>query len=193
MRLPATTRAALAATAAALLVMLPPARPAFAHDRLLSTDPADGASVTTPVTAVTLTFNEPVKSKFSTIVVTGADGASHAQGAPRGVDATLIQAVSALPPGPVRVAWRAVSADGHPIQGQFTFTNAAPAPTSAAASPSPTTAGAIATASSPVAARPAAGGRDSSTAVWWIVAAVVLVPAAGGGWLWSRRRRAAGG
>ncbi|MEV8514219.1 copper resistance CopC family protein [Dactylosporangium sp. NPDC051484] len=198
MRLPATPRAALAATAAALLVILLPAQPAWAHERLVSTDPADGASVTTPITEVTLTFNAPVKSRFSTVVVTGADGAGHAQGAPRAVDSTLIQAVGALPPGPVRVAWRTVSADGHPIEGQFTFTNAAPPPASAAASPSPATtgsaAGSAAAAPSPAADQPASSGQDSpATAWWWIVAAVVLVPAAAGGWLWSRRRRAAGG
>ncbi|MER7006528.1 copper resistance CopC family protein [Dactylosporangium sp. NPDC000555] len=199
MRLPATARAALAATAAALLVTLLPARPAWAHERLLSSDPADGASVTTPVTAVTLTFNAPVKSRFSTVVVTGADGAGHAQGAPRAVDATLVQAVGALPPGTVRVAWRTVSADGHPIEGQFTFTNAAPPPASAAASPSPAaaesaTAASSTGASSTAADPPASGGQDSpAPAWWWIVAAVVLVPAAAGGWLWSRRRRGAGG
>ncbi|WP_432826616.1 copper resistance CopC family protein [Dactylosporangium sp. CA-092794] len=183
MRLPATIRAALAATAAALLVTLLPARPAWAHAQLLSTDPADGASVTTPVMAVTLTFNQPVKQQFSTVVVTGSDGAGHGQGAPRSTDSTLTQGVGALPPGPVRVVWRTVSSDGHPIEGQFTFTSAAggsASPAAAAAvSPSPSRQG-------------AAGQSDRAAGLWWIVAAVALVAVVGGGfWYRMVQRRSA--
>ncbi|HTJ33892.1 MAG TPA: copper resistance CopC family protein [Dactylosporangium sp.] len=200
MRLPVTIRAALAATAATMLVVLLPAQPAWAHARLLSTSPAEGASVTTPVTAVVLTFNEPVKQQFSTIVVTGADGVSHSQGSPRSVDATLSQTVGALPSGPVRVAWRTVSSDGHPIEGQYTFTNAAVTstpPPSAAPSPSPTTAATTAqqaaATESQAAGAPVSNQQGSSTAVWWIVGAVVVLLAVAGGWVWSRRRRADAG
>jgi len=54
----------------------------------------------------------------------GADGGSYGDGAPRSVDRTLTQPVGPLPAGVVRVAWRTVSADGHPIEGGFTFTTA---------------------------------------------------------------------
>lgn len=116
-----------------------PARPAWAHAHLLRTEPAAGSVVDQPVSAVTLVFNEPVRERFSTVLVTAADGTPHSDGAVRAVDATLVQAVTALPAGPVRVSWRMVSVDGDPVTGQFTFTNAAPgapgARQSAAASP----------------------------------------------------------
>ncbi|GGM77154.1 copper resistance protein CopC [Dactylosporangium sucinum] len=181
MRLPVTVRALLAAAAAATLLLLAPAQPAWAHAKLLRTDPADGATVTAPVAAVTFTFNEMVQQRFSTVVVTGADGASYSDGAPRSVDKTLTQPLKPLPGGAVRVAWRTVSADGHPIEGQFTFTNAAAAPSSAA--PPPSTPGAA------PATVDSVGGR-----AWGVAGAVVLVVVLllAGGALWWRRRTSAG-
>ncbi|MGI5240073.1 copper resistance CopC family protein [Dactylosporangium sp. CA-139066] len=172
MRLSATIRALLAA---AVLIPLLPATPAWAHATLLRTDPADGATVTVAVAAVTLTFNENVKQQFSTIVVTGADGQSYVDGAPRVVDRTLVQAVKPLPAGAVRVAWRTVSADGHPIEGQFGFTNAASgAPVAPSRPPVTATAG------------PAAGDGESAGWLWSVAGGVVLVVVAAGAVWWRR-------
>ncbi|MET7400977.1 copper resistance CopC family protein [Dactylosporangium sp. NPDC005572] len=180
-------RATLAAIVAGLLVLLVPAQPAWAHAKLLTTDPADGATVGAPLAAVTFTFNEMVKQQFSTVVVTGADGASYSDGAPTSVDKTLTQPVKPLPNGAVRVAWRTVSVDGHPIEGQFTFTSAA-APTSGAPSPTPTSAPAT------VAADPASGDDDSgrSGVVWLVLGGVAVVLVLAGGAVWWRRRSATG-
>jgi methionine-rich copper-binding protein CopC len=192
MQLSRSVHTALAAVTA-IAVLLMPARPAFAHAQLVKTDPASNATVTIPVTAVTLTFNELVKQQLSTVIVTGADGASASDGTPRSVDKNLIQAVKPLPPGNVSVAWRTVSADGHPLEGRFTFTNAAPAPSSAApasTAPSPPAAAASTVASSAVPAVPQSGSSSSSSEVVWALAGggllvVVLV----GGWFWWHRRR----
>ncbi|WP_426513915.1 copper resistance CopC family protein [Dactylosporangium sp. McL0621] len=108
--------------AAALLLLLAPAAPAFAHSRLVASDPADGAAVRAPLSAVALTFSDGVKQQFSTVVVTGPDGASYVDGSARVADRTLTQPLRPLPNGAVRVTWRTVSADGHPIEGQFSFT-----------------------------------------------------------------------
>lgn len=160
-------RAMVAATAAVMIAILTTAQPAWAHARLLSTDPADGATVTTLVPAVTFTFSAPMREQFSTVVVTGADGTAYAEGKPRAVDATLVQAVRPLPPGPVRVAWRAVSADGDPVEGQFTFTNAASVVTSAPVS--------AATPAAPTTSVVAASGADHRGLRWFGGAAGVAI------------------
>ncbi|MFI5915099.1 copper resistance protein CopC [Dactylosporangium sp. NPDC051541] len=178
MRLRSTIRGILAA---AVLTILIPAAPAWAHSRLLQSDPADGATVGTPLTAVSLTFNDGVKQQFSTVVVTGSDGKSYVDGAPRVVDKTLSQPVRPLPAGVVKVAWRTVSADGHPIEGQFAFTNNTPG------APSPTTA--------PSVAEKPAVGDDQGPDRWpWIVTGGFLVIVlATGAWLWHRRRNRTAG
>ncbi|MDT5026158.1 MAG: CopC domain [Micromonosporaceae bacterium] len=65
------TRALSVAVALALagLVMSVPA-PAFAHSQLLGTKPAGGATLTGSASSVSLTFNEPVKQRFSTSLST---------------------------------------------------------------------------------------------------------------------------
>ncbi|WP_432993791.1 copper resistance CopC family protein [Dactylosporangium sp. CA-233914] len=194
MRLSVTVRTVLAAAAAVALIALLPAAPAWAHSKLIKTDPADGATVTTTLAAVTFTFNENVKQQFSTIVVTGADGVSYSDGAPHAVDKTLTQAVKPLPPGPVKVSWRTVSTDGHPIEGQFAFTNAAAAPSTAASSAAPAAAaGTSPPAAAPpgtattAAADPAAGDGGSSGLLWAVAGGVVLVLLAGSAVVWRRR------
>src|SRR4051812_21697579 len=107
----------LAAVAASLLF----ATPAWAHAKLLRTTPAADGTAAEPFTAVTLTFNEPVRQSATTVTVADADGGSHSDGGARVVDSDVIQAVRTLPAGPVRVSWKTVSADGDPIQGTFAF------------------------------------------------------------------------
>ncbi|WP_412537710.1 copper resistance protein CopC [Longispora sp. K20-0274] len=117
-----TVRRLALALATGLVAAASVATPAWAHARLLSTTPTDGAVVTAPVAAVTLTFTDPLKEQFTTVVVTGGGGAAHASGSARVSGTTVTQRVRDLPAGPVRVAWRTVSQDGHPVEGQFTFT-----------------------------------------------------------------------
>ena len=52
------------------------AAPAFAHTTLESSDPADGASLSTAPTQVTLTFAEAVNLPSDPIGVTGPDGSA---------------------------------------------------------------------------------------------------------------------
>jgi len=189
---------AVLAALAAVLVVAFPAAPAWAHAKLVSTDPAANATVATAVTTITLTFNEPVKQQFTTVVVTGADGVSYSDGSARSVDKQVLQAVKPLPSGAVKVTWKSVSPDGDPIQGSFAFTNAAAPPTSAAASPSPAAATSAAPVPVPTSAAPAveqaSDEQDSGSAIGWLIAGavVVIVLAAAGFWLRSRRARAGG-
>ena len=117
-----------AATVSASLALLLAAQvagggPASAHDYLISTSPADGRSVATSPPRVTLTFNEPVSTRFSTVLVTGPSGGSWQSGGPEVLGATVTQPLRTLgPAGAYRVTWRVVSADGHPVGGVFSFT-----------------------------------------------------------------------
>lgn len=106
------------------------AAPAFAHAGLVSSDPADGAALDAPPAAITLTFNQDIAPQFATITVSGPDGAGYASGDVR-VDgpAAVIDVKPLTAAAPYVVAYRVISADGHPITGQYTFqlTKAAPA------------------------------------------------------------------
>ena len=160
---PPTTRRtlrSLAALVATGLLLVAGASATYAHDTLLSTDPADGSTVPVAPEAVTLTFSSPAMALGTRVVVLTPDGRDAAAGEPLLDGAAVTQPLSGeLPPGRYTVQWRVTSADGHPVDGTFAFTAAsgtgtpeptptptptptqAPSPTSGAgqtAAPSPT-------------------------------------------------------
>ncbi|MFI6597099.1 copper resistance protein CopC [Nonomuraea sp. NPDC050536] len=132
--------AALTAFIAALFV-LGTAGPALAHDSLKSSDPAKGSTVEA-VDRVSLVFSEGVR--MPTVLVRGADGAGHQAGKPSVDGATVRQALKEpLGAGKYTIAYRVVSSDGHPIEGEIPFTVKAASPTPTPSdSPSQATAGA---------------------------------------------------
>jgi hypothetical protein len=73
------------------LALLLGAGTAFAHDVLTASDPANGASLATGPSKVTLTFDLPVKEYFSTITVVGPDG-NHFEAGPSTVDGSTVSA-----------------------------------------------------------------------------------------------------
>lgn len=97
--------------------------PASAHSTLLSASPEDGSELSEPPEAVVLTFNEDITDLGSDIVVTGPDG-DDATSDETAIDGTEVSRPLAddLPAGEYTITWRVVSADGHPISGEFTFT-----------------------------------------------------------------------
>ncbi|GAA0951769.1 hypothetical protein Vau01_054230 [Virgisporangium aurantiacum] len=182
-----------AAVLGLLAVVLLPAAPASAHAKLTGSNPQAGQMVTADLPVVTLSFSGPVKAELSTIVIAGPDGVNMTNGPATVADVTLTQPVKALPPGQIKVTWRTVSADGHPIEGTFDFTNANPA----ASRPSPS-ASETSAAAAPATTRPADVATSSSASssdegvspfVWLLVAALVLAAASGGA-VWYRRRSA---
>ncbi|GIH14215.1 copper resistance CopC family protein [Rugosimonospora africana] len=161
---PALWPARLAASAAVTLVAtLAVASPAWAHSRLERTDPADGSTVTAAMSTVTLTFNEMVRGQFTTVRVTGPGKVSYSEGHVQVIDNDVHQKVYPLHSGAYTVAWRAISADGHPVEGQFHFTVALPAGQEPVAGP-PT---------GPAAAAPGTG--SNRLWLWGGAAAVVVV------------------
>jgi len=155
---------------------------AAAHDVLLSSDPADGSTLQAAPTTVTLTFDQPVQDFEPVVTVTGPDGRSYQGGSPT-VDSTVV--TNAIGPltaaGEYVIAYRVVSADGHPVVGEvkFQFTGA-PAPAASSAASTPT--------AGPTSA--ASGGTSSvgqSSTVPVSTAAVAPTSSSSGlsGWVWA--------
>lgn len=116
------------ALAAALLaasgLALATAAPAHAHDELIGSEPAQGATVDALPAELTLTFSAAIADQdgASIVEVTDASGTTLADGSPSVQDNVLTQALEGEASGAVTVLWKVVSSDGHPISGEFTFT-----------------------------------------------------------------------
>jgi hypothetical protein len=163
-----------------IAVVLAAATPAWAHSRLQRTDPADGSTLSAQISTVTLTFNEMVRGQFTTVVVTGPGKVSYSEGHVQVIDDDVRQRVYPLHSGSYTVAWRAISADGHPVQGQFHFSMALPAGQEPTADP-PATPGA------------AASGAGHANHWWlWGGGAAVVVLAAVLALAFTRRRAVTG-
>jgi putative copper export protein/methionine-rich copper-binding protein CopC len=112
------------------------AAPALAHAELESSEPAEGAVLTTPPRQLTLTFTEDVSARDSAVRV-GADHLPLSR--PHGKPDVLVADASRLRlSGDVVVSWRSVSEDdGHAESGVIHFRvgpSATPAATPAATS-----------------------------------------------------------
>lgn len=136
---PARTQQTVLTLVAALFTLfaliLGGAAPAFAHTGLSGSDPADGAVLTTAPQQVTLTFTESVSFSGDSLRVLSPDNervnpgpAHHADG--QG-NTARVELSDKLPQGTYTVAWRVVSADGHPISGAFVFSLGRPSETAA--------------------------------------------------------------
>jgi methionine-rich copper-binding protein CopC len=171
-----------AATVAALLFLSVWFAPsvASAHSVLISTTPPAAAVASMP-DAVHLDFNERPRGRFSVVHVFGPDGGRRDAGTLSVLNDTVTQPIAgSRPAGVYTVDWRVVSADGHPVSGQWRFTaTAAAAPL---AEPS-------------VAAAPAAASKDDDGGahLGHAVLAVVIVLLLGASYvgerLWKRRTR----
>ncbi|GAA4918214.1 methionine-rich copper-binding protein CopC [Nonomuraea thailandensis] len=124
-------KAATAALACALMLALP-ASPAFAHDTLKRSSPAKNAEVSS-IEEIELEFSASVKFPF--VVLHDATGKEVALGEPR-LDGPLVSTAvpEPLTPGSYAIAWRVVSSDGHPIEGEIPFSVKGSSSASASAS-----------------------------------------------------------
>lgn len=205
-------RARTAGALAALLALSAVAgtAPAQAHDALASSSPANGQTITTNPGKVSITLSNAPDTRLpgsNTIKVTAPDGHVVSAGEPTVDGNTLSTDADIDHPGKHTVEWRAVSADGHPIDGTFSFTYT---PDEAAASEgtghtegagthqessAPATAPAAAAATTPApeaqAATPAAAQSANNTGLFIGLGAVLLVLVAVGAYLIGRRTKAA--
>ena len=170
-----------AVVAAVLFTLYGTPQAAWAHNALLGTTPSDGAQVTVAPARVVLTFNEPAINTGTKVLVTGPDGPV-TEGDPRLIDNTVQQDLKpGLPAGEYVVEWRVTSADGHPINGSFSFEATTGSATGAGPEPDP----------APSRTAPGTESVDDSTDqgsgwMWWlgiIPVGLALVL----GWRFSRR------
>lgn len=148
------------------------AGPASAHDELIATDPAVGAAVAQAPSAVTLTFSENVLPTGAAIEVSGADGVAWSTGDVSISGAQVRRPLRAgAPAGAYTVTWRVVSADGHPVSGQFGFAVTEGASNGTKA-PSPTAATELSATATSAASSGAAG--DAGSGRTSVVATVVI-------------------
>ncbi len=146
---------------------------ALAHNALIGTEPSAGQSIATSPAQVVLTFDQAVQNYQPLVTVIGPDG-DHWEGSPATVlNNTVTVPVNTLgPAGAYTIAFRIISADGHPVEGTSTFTL---------------------TAAGTGTANPATGGpttKSNAIPAWvWVVGAgLVIAVIVGGGVIGSRRR-----
>jgi copper transport protein len=125
----------IAVVAVAAVVALVAPGSASAHAYLVKTVPAASGVLDTPPKTVALTFDEAVEPRFAIISVTNASGAQETTGpvrrSPADPDTLVVPLRPNLPQGWYLIYWRAISVDGHPVQGAFTYAvgpNPGPAP-----------------------------------------------------------------
>ena len=120
----------LAAAAVALACPLA----ASAHAYLVRTVPSASGLVDVAPTSVQLTYDEVVEPRFAIVSVTDAQGTQEVSGKPTRSSTdprTIVVPIKHVSEGWYLVYWRAISADGHPVRGAFTFAvgpNPGPAP-----------------------------------------------------------------
>ena len=100
---------------------------AQAHTELISSDPAAGSKLSTWPAEISLTFNEELQvignEKSNFVVVNNAVG-DQVSADDESLNGSSIK-VSLDPntiEGPVLVYYRVISADGHAVEGEYTFT-----------------------------------------------------------------------
>jgi len=190
---------ALAATLlVAFLLLFAWPQPASAHDSLIDSDPAADSTIEKLPEDLTLTFSAGlIAGEGSTaVVIEDADGNSITDGEPTVDGAMVIQPlVTDAAAGDYTVLWQVVSSDGHPTDGEFSFTLSASADSGdTTTSPEPE----ATTTEQPVAPigteEPSESAPDSSflSALPWIIGGV-LVAGGGGALVAVMMRRARGG
>jgi len=111
---------------------------ASAHSGLESSNPADGSVVTEAPASISLTFNEDLLPGANSVSLNATDGTSitSAKVEPMGKTVDLPWPAE-LAAGDYQVAYRVVSADGHPVTGAiyFSFAPAEALATPASSSP----------------------------------------------------------
>ena len=131
----ARARIAVVLTAAAVAAGLILPATASAHAYLIKTVPAASVVLNAPPKNIQLTYDEAVEPRFAIISVTDADGHQETTGpvhrSPSDPDTLVVPLRPNLPEGWYLIYWRAISVDGHPVNGAFTYAvgpNPGPAP-----------------------------------------------------------------
>lgn len=113
----------------AFVCLLLSAGPASAHASLIGTDPAEGQIFDSAPAAATFTFDEPVRLQSGGVRLFDATGREIPTTAKTSDLLLVVDLPSSLDEGTFVVAWRVISADGHPVAGALTFSVGTPSTT----------------------------------------------------------------
>ena len=111
---------AAALLAGALVLALPGST--VAHSLLLESAPSAGAVTAGPPTVIMLVFNNRVEKRLCRLRLVDGQGRAQTLAIDTGGPADRLEAPAlGLSPGPWRVEWVVMSADGHVVNGAFSF------------------------------------------------------------------------
>jgi len=99
-------------------IILAVVAPAFAHSTVKSVTPASGSVLLTSPAEVVITFNEPARMT-SVVVDEPGTGERKLDATPSGLASTFTLPAPKLGSGRNEIKWKALSKDGHPIQGSI--------------------------------------------------------------------------
>ncbi len=146
----------LCAVLLGIATLLVTSAPASAHTGFESSTPAQGEVVADPVSSIVIVFTGDTQPVDDLVVALDATGALRT---PTGVTTEDQRSFTATfdPPlagGEIGIRWAVLGADGHPLEGAFSFTVTAPIPTTSTTAP-PTT--------QPTETAPASGTEPAAT------------------------------
>lgn len=98
----------------------------FAHSHLGASNPADGDIVTEPLQEITLTFDGQIEIGSYIDLQAAAGEPVEVEEIKIGDGSLIGTFTEALPNDDYTVNWSIISADGHPLEGTFSFTVNAP-------------------------------------------------------------------
>jgi len=110
---------------AALIALLVVAAPlaAFAHAKIVTSTPKDGATVAAGLSDIELAFSKPMRLTLLHVrQAKNNEDVPLRSALPKTFEKAAKVAVEALPAGAYAVSWTAVSEDGHVMTGSFAFT-----------------------------------------------------------------------
>jgi methionine-rich copper-binding protein CopC len=106
--------------AAAIIILAPGA--ASAHAMLHTSDPADGATLTTSPRSLNLMFTEECRvTALRLLDEAGREHQVRREGGRAASSKATATVATPLPPGAYRIEWRAMGDDGHVMSGAVRF------------------------------------------------------------------------
>ena len=177
---------------AAVLLAMSISTSAFAHSHIGGSNPADGDVVTEPLKEIVLEFDGKIEQGSFIDVKTTEGKVIKLQDIIIG-DGTLTGTVAEpLPNDEYQVNWSIISADGHPLEGEFSFTVNAPVPESVeevTKEPSETTESAEQSTEDQEKAASADEVEKESSSMTAILIVLLVIIVAGGFFLLTKRKK----
>ena len=177
---------------AAVLLAMSISTSAFAHSHIGGSNPADGDVVTEPLKEIVLEFDGQIEQGSFIDVTTTEGQAIELQEIIIGEGTLTGTVAEPLPNDEYQVNWSIISADGHPLEGEFSFTVNAPVPESVeevTEEPSETTESAEQSTEDQEAAASADEVEKESSSMTVILIVLLVVIVAGGFFLLTKRKK----